>query len=111
MHVDDGCLQRWQDTSTQNCHDETGCTKLSIIAKTPQGYTIDGREHQRHASADCYQAVETPDIMKGNDANREATASYRQYHQQLTGIEEAEDEGADEARAAEQYHRYDVELL
>lgn len=49
--------------------------------------------------------------MKGNDAGCEAATCYRQYHQQLSCVEEAEDEGADEAGTAEQYHRYDVELL
>ena len=49
--------------------------------------------------------------MKGNDAGCEAATCYRQYHQQLSSVEEAEDEGADEAGTAEQYHRYDVELL
>ena len=49
--------------------------------------------------------------MKGNDAGCEAATCYRQYHQQLSCVEEAEDEGADEAGTAEQYHRNDVELL
>ena len=97
MHIDDGCLQRWQDTTTQDSHDQTCCTKLGIVAKTPQGNAIDGREHQRHAGTDCYQAVETPDVVECDDTHGEATTCCRQNHQQLTCIEEAENEGADEA--------------
>ena len=55
--VDDHSLQWGQYRTTQDGHDEAGSTKLGIVAQSVESYTIDGGEHQRHASANAYQTV------------------------------------------------------
>ena len=55
--VDDHCLQRRQNRTTKNGHDESCCTKLGIVAQSVECYTVDSREHKRHATANANQTV------------------------------------------------------
>lgn len=44
--VDDACLERGEDRSAEDGHDETGCTKLGVFAEAVEGYAVDCREHE-----------------------------------------------------------------
>lgn len=109
--VDYGSLKRRQDTSAEDGHDESGSTELCIVAESGEGDAVDGREHERHTGTDTYEAVESVDVLEHYHSARQHTAGNGENHQQLARVEIAKEEGADEAREAEDAHRHDVVLL
>ena len=44
--VDDGSLERRQNATAEDGHDETCCAKLRIVAQACKGNAVDGREHE-----------------------------------------------------------------
>ena len=65
--VDNHCLKRRKDRTSQNSHNQTCGTKLRIITHTIEGNTIDGGEHQRHTTTDTHQRIETQTVLEHNN--------------------------------------------
>ena len=55
--VDDGSLERRQNATAEDGHDETCCAKLRIVAQASKGNAVDGGEHERHTCAYAYETV------------------------------------------------------
>lgn len=49
-HIDDAGLHWRQDGTTEDGHNQAGCTELRIVTQALQGNAVDGWEHERHTS-------------------------------------------------------------
>ena len=110
-HVDDCRLKRRQNRSAENRHDQSGGAEFGIVAKTFQRDSVDGREHQRHACGNRHQTVHSEHILEYDCSRGEESARDRQNHQQFARIQIPQQERADEAAQAEDYHGVDVVSL
>ena len=95
--VDDGSLERGQNATAKDGHAESGCTKLGVIAESCQCNTVNRGEHQRHAGAYSYEAIEAHTVLQEYHANCQSTTSDGEKHQQSSRIDVAKEEGADES--------------
>ena len=109
--VDNRGLERGQNATSEDGHDESGSTKLGVVAQSGERYTIDGGEHERHAGTHADEAVESVYVLQGDDSHYQCAAGDGKKHKQLAGVDVAQEEGTDETRAAEYHHCYDVVLL
>ena len=50
--------ERRDNRTAQNRHNQSCCAKLYLRSKASQGNTVNSREHQGHAAANSYQAVD-----------------------------------------------------
>lgn len=109
--VDDGCLERWEHRAAEDCHDEACSTELGIIAKSLKGNAIDGREHERHTAADAYEAIYAEACLRLDHADGKQHGNGAEDKEHESRIQPFHDICADEARADEQHHGIDIELL
>ena len=109
--VDDHGLQRGQHRTAEDGHDESGGAELGIVAQSVERNAVDGGEHERHAAADAHQAVEACTVLQQDDAQREHHGHHAKDGQQLGRLDVFHEPCGHEARADEQHHGIDVELL
>ena len=95
--VDDGSLERGQNATAKDGHDESGCTELGVIAESCQCNTVNRGEHQRHAGTYSNEAIEAHTVLQEYHADCQSTASDGEKHQQSSRIDVAEEECADES--------------
>ena len=109
--VDDHRLQRGQHGTAEDGHDESCCSKLGIVAKAVEGNAIDGREHERHATAYAYQTIDAHSILEHDDAKGKHHCQHGEDGKQLGRLQPLHEIGGNEARADEEQHRKDIEAL
>ena len=109
--VDYRSLERRQNATAEDRHDEASRTELGVVAQARERYAVDGGEHERHTCADAYQTVQTVDVLQEDYAADECAARNGERHKQVAGVDVTKQECADETRTAEDDHRNDVVLL
>ena len=95
--VDDRSLERWQHATSEDCHDEAGSTKLGVVAQSGERNAVDGGEHERHTGTHADEAVETVYVLQGDDSHYQCATGDGKKHKQLSGVDVAQEEGADES--------------
>ena len=95
--VDYRSLERRQNATAEDGHDESGCTELGVIAESCQCNTVNRGEHQRHTGAYSNEAIEAHSVLQEYHTDCQSTASDGEKHQQSSRIDVAEEEGADES--------------
>lgn len=109
--VDDACLNRGKHRTAEDRHDQTGGAELGVIAETLQCDTVDGREHQRHTCRYTHEAIDAHTVLEDDYSRGQCCGGNGEDRQKTTGVHITQQIGADEARAAEYQHRYDVVTL
>ena len=69
VKVDDISLKRRQHRTAQYGHNQARRTKFGILTQPFQSDTVDGGEHQRHASRHTDHTIHAPDVLKTNHSH------------------------------------------
>ena len=110
-HINNQSLNRWQQRTTQDRHNQSRRTNLSIRTHILECQTIDSWEHQTHANGHSHQAVNahTTTNKYYHHAEYNRCSSKQGQHRSRT---EVFHQGCTyEARTAEQSHCHDIQPL
>lgn len=109
--VDDHRLQRRQDGAAEDCHNESCRPKFGIVAQSVEGDTVDGREHQRHATAHTNEAIHAQSSLEKDDSRGEHHRQDGKDGKEFSGLKILHQVGSDKTGTDEEQHRIDVEPL
>ena len=95
--VDDRSLEWGQHATSEDSHDEAGSTKLGVVAQPGKRNAVDGGEHERHTGTHTNETVEAVYVLKGDYSHYQCATGDGKKHKQLSGVDVAQEEGADES--------------
>ena len=111
MALDDGCLNRREERTAEDGHDESGTGYLDVLANATVSNAVDSREHQRQTATDGHQTVDAIAVGEADGTEHGSHADDGQGGKHAARREPLHQPCADETAAGKEYHGYDIVFL